>query len=124
MKKLKEGDIEEVDKFIFDKDAQYGLYAEIVLGDSIVSRGAIFHIVGFDEWCDEAIELAKKWLQREFDKFVPSEYQIWGSWIIKPPSESGEDFYCCPNGTVGWKYTPEKMRSKTLDCDRLVKAKS
>ena len=91
----------------FDKTKQVGMFAEIVLGDSIIEYSAMYHIVGFTEWCDKAVALAKKWLQQDMDKIIPTEYQIWVKWIIKPPSESGEDFYCCPNGTVGWKYTPE-----------------
>lgn len=120
MKPLKEGQVEEESTFVFDKTKQYGLYAEIVLSDSIVYYGAAYYIVGFKEWGDEAIELAKKWLQKDMDKCVPAEYQVWVDWITKQPT-NGDPLG--KNGTFGWKYTPENMRRKTLKCDKLAKAK-
>lgn len=102
MKELPEGGIIEEKKFMFDETKQYGQFAEIVLSDSIVYYSAIFHIVGFKEWCDEAIDLAKKWLQREVDKYIPPAYEV--KWIIKQPTDGDPLFR---NGTVGWKYTPK-----------------
>ena len=90
----------------FDKNLQYGMYAEIIISEYPIHWGANFQIVGFDQWCDEAVETAKKWLQRTIDEFIPAEYQNQIEWIIKPPVDNDDPY--TNNGTVGWKYTPKK----------------
>ena len=124
MKELKEGGTIAEEKHTFDASKQYGAYAEIVLDKSRIDYSAIIHIIGFEKWCDEAIDLAKKWLQPQIDKFIPIEYRDDIKWIIKPPAEGAEILVWGSNGSVGWKYTPENMRKKALKFDKLVKAKS
>ena len=97
----------------FDPAKQYGLFAEIVLDDNVAQGGARYHIVGFDKWCPEAVALAKKWLQKHLNIWIPIEYRSQVKWIIKEPVD-GPDPYT-RNGTVSWKYTPEKKPEKVLD---------
>ena len=103
-----------MNKFVFDETKQYGAYAEIILGtfDSHSSPdcSALFHIIGFKEWCDEAAEFAKKWLKCYMKKVIPDKYQDCVEWIVKPPQPAQ---YLYHNGTVGWKYTPLKVKAKS-----------
>lgn len=101
---LEEGGIVKANKFIFDKTKQYGMYAEIVLGNTC-DPSAYYHIVGFKEWCNEAVEIAKKWLRKHRDTAIPVEYRDCVEWIVKAPIPESFSYYHL-NGTVGWKYTP------------------
>lgn len=94
----------------FDKTLQYGVFVEIVFGEYPIHHDAIYHIVGFNIWCEEAVELAKKWLQPLIDKHIPLEYQDRIEWIIKPPLTNNDPYCAC--GTVGWKYTPKDFKPK------------
>lgn len=95
--------------FVFDETAFYGRYAEIVINAypvDTVDSGALYHIVGFDKWCDEVVALAKKWLQRDIDKYIPLKYHKRIQWIVRQPGVGPVDPLLV-NGSVGWKYTPE-----------------
>lgn len=95
----------------FDETKQYGMYAEIVLsGYPVHGPSAYYHIIGFEKWCEEAVDLAKRWLNKHINDFIPKEKRDQVEWIIKPPVE-GPDLYI-QNGTVGWKYTPNLGQSK------------
>lgn len=111
--------------FVFDKASQYGDW-------NTMSEGS-----------DETYEIAKEQLMPQMEKFIPKEYRHLVAWIrhhieessIKvkddnyemlglTKSEIGTRVDIPESWTIAWKYTPEDMRRKTLDCDILVKAKS
>ena len=119
------GDIVNKEDFVFDKASQYGDWHTM------------------NEGSDETYEIAKEQLMPQMEKFIPKEYRHLVVWIrhhfeessIKvkddnyemlglTKSEIGTRMDIPESWTIAWKYTPEDMHRKTLDCDKLVKAKS
>ena len=95
--------------FKFDKTKQYGQYAEIVIGGWPMDPAAMYHIVGFSEMTEETVTLAKKWLQKYIDKYIPQGSRKDIKWVVHYPIEGDP---LCENGTVGWFYTPAKPEQK------------
>ena len=108
----------------FDKANQYGNYIRQTDGSN------------------ESFKLSKTQLMKRVRKFIPKEFRHlvvwikhhWEAYTIKVKDDNYEMFgltkdkigtrFTVPeHWTLGWKYTPESMRRKTLDCDKLVKAK-
>ena len=94
----------------FDEKNQYGMFAEIVISGLPVSGSAYYHIVGFNEWCYEARALAKKWLQKHIDDFIPETHRKQVGWIVHSPQQGAD--HLTRNGIVGWKYSPTHEQRK------------